>query len=167
MPRAKKQPQEIVVPPKRGRGRPTLFTPQILKRAWRGGLAGFTDVEMCELLDIGLNTFYTWQKQYPEFREAIRRGKLPADMNVASSLYREAQKGNVTAQIFWLKNRRRNEWRDVQSREISGPNGGPIQAITGTVVVDVASLGIKQREQFKAMLLKAKAKETQGEADGY
>jgi hypothetical protein len=29
-------------------------------------------------------------------------------------LYRNALAGNVTAQIFWLKNRRPSEWRDVQ-----------------------------------------------------
>jgi hypothetical protein len=30
------------------------------------------------------------------------------------SLYRNALAGNTTAQIFWLKNRRPDRWRDVQ-----------------------------------------------------
>ncbi len=34
---------------------------------------------------------------------------------------------DTTAGIFWLKNRRKEEWRDVQSKEHSGPNGGPIE----------------------------------------
>ena len=38
---------------------------------------------------------------------------------IASStlLYKNALAGNVTAQIFWLKNRRPAEWRDVQNIE--------------------------------------------------
>jgi len=33
---------------------------------------------------------------------------------------------DVTACIFWLKNRRPAEWRDKVQQEISGPGGGPI-----------------------------------------
>lgn len=32
-----------------------------------------------------------------------------------------------TAQFFWLKNRRKNEWRDKQEHEITGADGGPIE----------------------------------------
>jgi len=166
MPRAKKQPQEIVVPPARKVGRPSMLDAQTLRRTQRLALLGVTDGEMADVLGISLSTLYNWQRTSPEFLHAQKKGKALADSQVAARMYRDALNGNTTAQIFWLKNRRRGEWRDVNRTEISGPNGGPIQAITGTVVVDVASLGIKQREQFKAMLLKAKAKETQGEADG-
>lgn len=31
-----------------------------------------------------------------------------------------------TSAIFWLKNRRKDQWRDKQEHEHSGPNGGPI-----------------------------------------
>ena len=34
---------------------------------------------------------------------------------------------DTTAGIFWLKNRRRDEWRDVHNTEHSGLNGGPIE----------------------------------------
>jgi hypothetical protein len=34
---------------------------------------------------------------------------------------------DTTAQIFWLKNRRRDQWRDKQEHEISGKDGEPIQ----------------------------------------
>ena len=36
---------------------------------------------------------------------------------VVNSLYHQAISDNVTAQIFWLKNRRPAEWRDVQNIE--------------------------------------------------
>ena len=34
---------------------------------------------------------------------------------MVESLYHQALSGNVTACIFWLKNRRPSEWRDVQN----------------------------------------------------
>jgi hypothetical protein len=40
--------------------------------------------------------------------------------------YVEHAPPDTTAAIFWLKNRRREEWRDVSSHEQTGPNGGPI-----------------------------------------
>jgi hypothetical protein len=46
-------------------------------------------------------------------REALKRGREASDERVVESLYQQALAGNVTAQIFWLKNRRPSEWRDV------------------------------------------------------
>ena len=37
---------------------------------------------------------------------------------------------DTTAAIFWLKNRRREESRDVSRHEQTGPNGGPIMHAT-------------------------------------
>lgn len=36
---------------------------------------------------------------------------------------------DVTAQIFWLKNRKPNEWREKQQNEITGAGGGPLQVL--------------------------------------
>jgi hypothetical protein len=41
-------------------------------------------------------------------------GREASDDRVEESLYRNALAGNTTAQIFWLKNRRPDRWRDVQ-----------------------------------------------------
>ena len=46
---------------------------------------------------------------------------------------------DVTAQIFWLKNRKRAEWRDVRSNEITGQDGAPLK--TENVVVYIPSNG--------------------------
>lgn len=34
---------------------------------------------------------------------------------------------DVTAQIFWLKNRKPEEWRDWKETEITGKDGGPVE----------------------------------------
>jgi len=37
---------------------------------------------------------------------------------------------DTTAAIFWLKNRKKDQWRDKQETEITGKDGGPIQIET-------------------------------------
>ena len=59
---------------------------------------------------------------HPEFRCALKAGKEASDDRVERSLYQLAigwngQPPNVTACIFWLKNRRKDRWRDVQGVE--------------------------------------------------
>ena len=84
-----------------------------------------------------------WKLDFVEFREALKSGKGPADDRVERSLfhralgysydavkifcnragevtkvpYREHVPPDTTACIFWLKNRRSKEWRDVQKHE--------------------------------------------------
>jgi hypothetical protein len=61
-----------------------------------------------------------WKQKYPEFRCALKAGKEASDDRVERSLYqlaigRNGAAPNVTACIFWLKNRRKDRWRDVQN----------------------------------------------------
>lgn len=53
-------------------------------------LLGLTDEQMAGALEIAVSTFYKWQIDFPEFSEAIKKGKIDADANVAASLYRKA-----------------------------------------------------------------------------
>lgn len=41
------------------------------------------------------------------------------DFEVENELLKAARSGNVTAQIFWLKNRRPDKWREKPEREAS------------------------------------------------
>lgn len=106
------------------------------------GLAreGATDRQIAGRLGISEKTFYVYSNKYPEFREAIKRGKAPVDFQVENSLLKRAlgyeytetetktKNGKLveeretvkqvipdtTAQIFWLKNRKPDTWRDKQ-----------------------------------------------------
>jgi hypothetical protein len=60
-----------------------------------------------------MTAIHNWQRKYPEFFMAMLRGKQKADVNVAAALYRNAIEGGTTAEIFYLKNRRPDLWRDV------------------------------------------------------
>jgi hypothetical protein len=113
---------------------------------------GATDAEIAEGCGITRNSLAVWKTKHPEFADALKNAKEVADNEVERSLFQRAKgyshpdthfatvDGKViatptvkhyppdtTACIFWLKNRRAQDWRDVWRHEHSGPNGGPIQ----------------------------------------
>jgi len=126
-------------------GRPTKYNPmwhpQLVFWMARDGL---TDVQIAERLHIGKATFNRWKHNYPEFFEAIKQGKQKPDDLVEQCLYKRATGYNypedkimqyegkpvivptkkhippdITAMIFWLKNRRPEKWRDKHDLEVT------------------------------------------------
>ena len=82
----------------------------------------------------------------------LKKGKAVVDFAVENAFLKRAMSGDTTAQIFWLKNRRPDLWRDRQQHEHSGPDGKPMQ------VEDVSDIEAARRVAF--LLTKAaKAKD--------
>lgn len=73
---------------------------------------GLTDVQIADNIGINISTIYDWKKKYPEFNNALKRGKEVVDYEVENALLKRALSGDTTAQIFWLKNRKPKQWRD-------------------------------------------------------
>ena len=73
---------------------------------------GLTDEIIASRMGIGLRTYYEWKEKYPQFAQAIKKGKEVVDYAVESALLKRALSGDTTAQIFWLKNRKPKQWRD-------------------------------------------------------
>jgi hypothetical protein len=78
---------------------------------------GLTDEQIAKNIGITLSTFYEWKKKYSDFSESLKKGKEVVDYEVENALLSSALEGNTTAQIFWLKNRRPDKWRDKQKEE--------------------------------------------------
>lgn len=104
---------------------------------------GLIDEQIWHNLGIGRQSFYLYQNLYPEFREALKKGKEVVDYEVENALLKRAlgyeyeeiteelvngkmqatkkvikkMPPDTTAQIFWLKNRKPNEWRDKKNVE--------------------------------------------------
>ena len=97
---------------------------------------GATDVDLANFFNVAEKTIDNWKNKYPEFLQSIKEGKEVSDLNVAQSLYNKACGGDTTAMIFWLKNRRKKEWRDKHETELTGAGGGPIMARIERVIVD-------------------------------
>ncbi len=126
-------------------GRPTKYTKKKANLAISLAAKGKIDTEIAEALDITQQTLNNWKKKYPEFFESLKAAKKEVDKLVERSLLERAlgyehpdthisnYKGEititditkhyppeVTACIFWLKNRDPERWRDKQDIEHSG-----------------------------------------------
>lgn len=73
---------------------------------------GLTDEQLAEKMKIGTRTLYDWKEKYPQILQALKKGKEIVDYEVENALLDKALAGDTTAQIFWLKNRRPDKWRD-------------------------------------------------------
>ena len=73
---------------------------------------GLTDEQIANKLGIHISTFYDYKNKYSEFSESLKKGKDIIDYQVEKALLNKALKGDTTAIIFWLKNRRPDKWRD-------------------------------------------------------
>ena len=73
---------------------------------------GLTDEQIAHNINITTTTLYDWKKRFPDFSDALKKGKEVVDYKVENALFQSAMEGNTTAQIFWLKNRRPDKWRD-------------------------------------------------------
>ncbi|WP_246782552.1 DNA-packaging protein [Wohlfahrtiimonas chitiniclastica] len=118
-------------------GRPTKYKHEYCELAFNYCLLGATDADLARFFDVSEQTINTWKHEYPEFLESIKKGKVDADALVAKSLFQRAigyqyietknemsEQGmkksvttkeampDTTAQIFWLKNRQPDKWRD-------------------------------------------------------
>lgn len=101
-------------------GRPSKYKPEYAELAQNYCMQGATDAEVAGFLGVSLRTVGDWKLAHTDFAEAMSTGKEQADAKVIGALYRNALAGNVTAQIFWLKNRRKEDWRDRVETEHSG-----------------------------------------------
>ena len=118
------------------------LTPEGLIKLEGWARDGLTDEQIAKNIGINRDTLYRWKKAYPDFSDALKRGKEVVDRQVENALLKRALgytydeitfEGDdevkrvrkqvvpdTTAQIFWLKNRKPEEWRD--KREIIKDN---------------------------------------------
>ena len=108
----------------------------ILLEGW--ARSGLTDEQIAKNIGIATSTFYEWKKKELEFSEALKKGKEVIDFEVENALLKRALgytitikeekldkdgcvhtlekdvhiPADTTAQIFWLKNRKPNTWKD-------------------------------------------------------
>ena len=118
------------------------LTPEGLARIEGWARDGLTDKQIAGNIGISEKSFTNWKNEFPSIITTLKKGKAPVDLAVENALYKSAtgfsktlrkpvklrrQDGSeyidyaeeeiyippqVTAQIFWLKNRRRDRWKD-------------------------------------------------------
>ena len=72
---------------------------------------GATITDACKGACINRSTYYLW-KEDKAFRKLIEKAKDKRTEIVEDALFKQAEKGNTIAMIFWLKNRSSGKWAD-------------------------------------------------------
>ena len=108
------------------------------------GLMGKTNAEIAQFLGVAERTLYNHLLKNPQVMQALKIARARADADVVASLYQRATgyvrqmpdgskqyfPPDVTAAIFWLKNRQSGTWRDVRKEETEITTGGkPIRPV--------------------------------------
>ena len=115
------------------------LTPEGLLKIEGWARDGLSDEQIAKNMGITAKTLYAWKNKYGEICKSLKRGKEVVDRLVENALLKRAlgysyteitYEGGVetkrvvkevvpdtTAQIFWLKNRKPEDWRD--KREIT------------------------------------------------
>lgn len=97
---------------------------------------GLTNEQIAKNIGISRETLNQWQKRFSVISDALKSGKEVVDRQVENALFKTAtgyyydeetvtnqgevvtvrkySKPNTTAQIYWLKNRKRDVWTDKQ-----------------------------------------------------
>lgn len=91
-----------------GRKRINLDLEQVENLASRG--LGTTQI--ARALGVSWDTIDRNRKRSADFEEALKRGQARGLAQVTNSLFTSATDGNVTAQIFYLKNQDPKTWKD-------------------------------------------------------
>ena len=95
---------------------------------------GLTDEQIAKNIGINRTTLYDWKKKEVNIADALKKGKEVIDFEVENALLKRAlgyeyeeetyENGiltkkvkkqvppDTTAQIFWLKNRKKEQWRE-------------------------------------------------------
>lgn len=110
----------------------------VLLKGWARNL---TDADIAANMGITPKTLIEWKKNHPQIREALKEGREVVDTKVENALLKAALgyeleeyaiidgkkravkkqvPPNVTAMIFWLKNRKYKDWRDKRDVNIEG-----------------------------------------------
>lgn len=122
-------------------GRRSSFKEEYIEQARKLCELGATDEEVADFIGVSVRTLYRWNIDHPKFCQALKVGKEVADQRVEQSLYHKAVgyshesvkifmpagasepiyapytehiPPDTTAMIFWLKNRKPDEWRDAK-----------------------------------------------------
>ncbi len=90
------------------------ITEEVCKQAEALAGQGLTIKQIARALGIHYDTLYVKKRDNPELDLAIKTGRAKGIASVSNALFQNAMQGNVTAQIFYLKNRAPDEWKDRQ-----------------------------------------------------
>ena len=122
--------------------RPSSFKVEYIEQAKKLCALGATDKQLADFFGVTEQTLNNWKHDFPAFFESLKEAKSELDNKVERSLYERATgyshtedkifnnngeplvvptvkhyAPDTTALIFWLKNRKPEQWRDKVTQE--------------------------------------------------
>lgn len=132
-------------------GRPSKYKPEFAEQAAKLCKLGATHAQLADFFEVSVSTISLWMVEHEDFSASVKVAKEEADAHIEQSLYRRAMgyecdevdirvidggivqtpirkvyPPDTTAMIFWLKNRKPEQWRETKAVELTGANGGPV-----------------------------------------
>lgn len=125
---------------------------------------GLTDEQIAHNMGVAYSTLKNWKNDHMAILAALKKGKEVVDRQVENALlqralgyeYEEVSEKyeygilterkvvkkqvapDTTAQIFWLKNRKPEEWRDKQNIHVEGSINNPYADLTKEQLLKLA-----------------------------
>ncbi len=120
-------------------------------------LMGATNTKLAQLFEVAESTIEQWLQKHPDFKMAVAEGRDLADADMAHAMFRrgigwshratkimqyegdiltkdytERYPGDVTAQKFWMMNRR--GWKDKSEQVVEGGDKPQVHEIRRIIV---------------------------------
>lgn len=131
----------VVLPNKVGRKPKSDYwlTEEGLERVNQWAEKGLSLKQISHNMGIAYGTLFEWQREFPQLNDVIKKGQMVVTEEVENAMFmaatgyeyeeetselmdngelkvvkkvKKSQAPNVTAQIFWLKNKNPQEWKD-------------------------------------------------------
>lgn len=123
-------------------GRPKWIpTAQNIQDVEEMAARGMTEYQIASALGISQETLIQRKKEFTEFSESIKRGKIKGLQQITGALFKSALEGNTTAQIFYLKTQ--CQWKETTVNELTGKDGKAIEhEVKSKISVDLINTRI-------------------------
>ena len=89
-----------------------IVTDRILARVQALARKGLSIDQIADCIGVNRATIYKHKKKNSDIDDALKSGQSKGLASVTNALYNAAMAGNITAQIFYLKNRGPDAWKD-------------------------------------------------------
>ncbi len=130
-----------VLPAKRGRGRPTLYTPERITGIVEVIKKGGSDADACALALITEKTFYAWMNdpEKSDFRNDVTRARLDGKLERIGRIANAGIKGDWRADAWYLERR----WPEEYAQQL-------IVKITSEQAALLKKYGLTAAQAFEA-----------------